>query len=132
MGAVRPTATIPAMSDAAAPVYKKRKAGGRPIDEKIWKHLKQIDLPSDKAEKAKRNHDAKCRHCGNFAVRKPYKMKENLSLSDQASNSDRIYGGSSMQIRNAASLQSLVLVCLQNSRPIEAAHDVRHAEVQTA
>ena len=68
------------MSDAAAPAYKKRKAGGRPIDENIWKHFKQIDLPPDKTEKAKRNHDPECRHCGKVAVGKPYKMKEHLSL----------------------------------------------------
>ena len=43
------------MSDAAAPAYKKRKAGGRLFDEEILKHFKQIDLPPDKAEKPKRN-----------------------------------------------------------------------------
>ena len=78
------------MSDAAAPAYKKRKAGGRLIDEKIWRHLKQIDLPPDKAEKAKRNHYAERRHCGKVAVGKPYKMKEYLSLCDQISYSDRM------------------------------------------
>ncbi|DBA98739.1 TPA: hypothetical protein ACH3X1_014512 [Trebouxia sp. C0004] len=39
------------MSDANAPAYKKRKAGGRPKDEQIWKHFKQINLPPDKAER---------------------------------------------------------------------------------
>ncbi|DBB00958.1 TPA: hypothetical protein ACH3X1_000871 [Trebouxia sp. C0004] len=75
------------MSDAClqeAPAYKKRKAGGRPIEDNIWKHFKQIDLPADKARKAKRNHDAECRHCG------------------KAFNSDRMEADS-MQISNAAS-----------------------------
>jgi hypothetical protein len=40
------------MSDPDAPAHKKRKAGGRPTDEKIWKHFKQITLPPDKECKA--------------------------------------------------------------------------------
>ena len=89
---VRLTATVAAMSDAGARVYKNPKTGGRPIAEKIWKHFRQIDLPPDRAEKAKRNYDAECRHCGKVVVGKPYKMKEHLSLCDKASNSDRMGG----------------------------------------
>ena len=92
LAAVRLTAAVAAMSDADARDYKKRKTGGRPIDERIWKHFKQIDLPPDRAEKAKRNYDAECRHCGKVVVGKPYKMKEHLSLCDKASNSDRMGG----------------------------------------
>ena len=125
------------MSDAAAPAYKKRKAGGRPIDEKIWK---QIELPPDKADKAIRNHDDERRHCGKVAVGKPYNMIQHLSLCDQASNSDRMEADS-MQISNSASTSSQPAVFSrritssrieQKSRPSEAAHVVRHAEVQTA
>ena len=93
------------MSDTNTPANKKRKAGGRPLDEKIWKHFNQIDLPPDKAEKAKRNHDAECKHCGTVIIGRPYKMKEHLSLCDQASNSDRMEADS-MQISNAASTSS--------------------------
>ncbi|DBA72340.1 TPA: hypothetical protein ACH3X2_010580 [Trebouxia sp. C0005] len=70
------------MSDADAPARKKAKAGGRPIDERIWKHFKQIALPSEKAKTAKRNHDTECRHCSSAIIGKPYKMKEHLSLFD--------------------------------------------------
>ena len=52
VAAVRLTATVAAMSDADAPAHKKRKAGGRPINEKTWKHFKQITLPPDKECKA--------------------------------------------------------------------------------
>ena len=38
--AVRITATAAAMSDIDTPAHKKRKAGGRPVTEKIWKHFK--------------------------------------------------------------------------------------------
>ena len=93
------------MSDTDTPAHKKRKAGGRPVTEKIWKHFKQVILPPDKAEKAKRNHDAECRHCGTVIIGRPYKMKEHLSLCDQASNSDRMEADS-MQISNAASTSS--------------------------
>jgi hypothetical protein len=47
VAAVRLTAIVAAMSDADAPAHKKRKAGGRAVDEKIWKHFKQITLPPD-------------------------------------------------------------------------------------
>ncbi|DBA77162.1 TPA: hypothetical protein ACH3X1_009736 [Trebouxia sp. C0004] len=90
------------MSDPDASARKKHKAGGRPLDEKIWKHFKPIALPPDKADKAKRNHDAECRHCNTVIMGRPYKMKDHLSLCDQASNSDRMEADS-MQISNAAS-----------------------------
>lgn len=93
------------MSDVDKPAHKKRKAGGRPADERIWKHFKQIALPPEKAEKAKRNHDAECSHCGTVVLGRPYKMKEHLSLCDEASNSDRMEADT-MQISNAASTSS--------------------------
>ena len=98
------------MSDTTGAANKKRKAGGTRPDEPIWKHFKQIDLPPDKAEKAKRNHDAECRHCGTVIMGRPYKMKEHLSLCDQASNSDRMEADS-MQISNAASTSSQPVTC---------------------
>ena len=66
---------------------------------------KQIELPPDKADKTKRNHDAERRHCGKVAVGKPYNMIQHLSLCDQASNSDRMEADS-MQISSSASTSS--------------------------
>ena len=93
------------MSDVGKPAHKKRKAGGRPADERIWKHFKQIALPPEKAEKAKRNHDAECSHCGTVVLGRPYRMKEHHCLCDEASNSDRMEADV-MQISNAASTSS--------------------------
>ena len=71
------------MSDNAAPASKKRKAGGRPADEKIRKHFKQNTLALEKDEKAKRNHDAECNNFGTFIIGRPYKLAESLSVCEQ-------------------------------------------------
>ena len=94
-----------ATMNGVVPSTGKRKAAGRPPDEQIWKHFKQIQLPSEKAKTIKRNHDAECNQCGRVIVGKPYKMKEHLSLCDDASNSDRMEADT-MQISAAASTSS--------------------------
>ncbi|DBA99130.1 TPA: hypothetical protein ACH3X1_014262 [Trebouxia sp. C0004] len=60
---------------------------------------------SDADTRDNKKRKTECRHCGKVVVGKPYKMKEHLSLCDQASNSDRMEADS-LQISNAASASS--------------------------
>ena len=76
------------MSDVDSPAHNKCKAGLKADLSKIWKLCKQIPLPPEKAEKAKRNDDAECSHCGTVILGRRYKMQEQLSLCVEASNSD--------------------------------------------
>ena len=93
------------MHDASEPSTKKRKGFGRPSDAQIWNHFERIDLPPEKAKTAKRNFDARCRHCREIFQGKPDMMKDHLSHCEHASNSDRMEADS-MQISTAASSSS--------------------------